>query len=64
MDDKTRSADADRRGFLRLMGAGVVGGTAAVTPIVGAQAAPAKADAAKDGYRETDHVRRYYELAR
>ena len=60
---KDLAAVADRRDFLRLAGAGVVGAGAVV-----AQAAPSTAATqvveVADGYRETDHVRRYYELAR
>jgi hypothetical protein len=53
---------ADRRSFLKLAGAGVVSGGA-----VAAAAAPAAAEEDKGKpslYRETDHVKRYYELAR
>lgn len=57
---------ADRRSFLKLAGAGVVGGSAAaVAAVSGAQPAEAAdADAAKGDYRETEHVKRYYALAR
>jgi hypothetical protein len=52
---------ADRRTFLKLA-SGVVAGPAAL-----ASGKPAEATEAKPThtlYRETDHVRRYYELAR
>ena len=58
---------ADRRGFLKLAGTSVVGGGAAVAAsAVAAVAEPAPAPEAKSDalYRETDHVRRYYELAK
>jgi hypothetical protein len=54
----------DRRGFLKLAGA-----TAAAGGATGL-ASEAKADARQEGkskptlYRETEHIRRYYELAR
>jgi len=55
---------ADRRSFLKLAGAGVVSTGAALVAApaaLEAKVAPA-ADAA--GYHETDHIRRYYELAK
>lgn len=57
-DDK---AITDRRSFLKLAGAGVASGAAAVaaTPATAAEAKPQKGD-----YRETEHVKRYYELNR
>ncbi len=61
--DKAK-AETDRRSFLKLAGAGVVGtGAVAASTIVPAEA---KTDtpADGDGYRETEHVRRYYELAK
>lgn len=58
------NAETDRRSFLKLAGAGVVGtGAVAASSVV-----PAEAEAVKPveghGYRETEHVRRYYELAK
>ena len=68
MDDQIKSAKkmrqvADRRGFLKLAGASAVtGGTGAVaaTPATAATEAGSKTAL----YRETEHVKRYYELAR
>lgn len=55
---------ADRRNFLKLAGLGtVVGGAALVTGKSPVEAADAAADS-KTGYRETDHVKTTYELAR
>jgi len=53
----------DRRSFLKLAGLGTVAGGAAL--VAGDKTADA-AEAAKPqtGYRETDHVKTYYELAR
>lgn len=63
-NDKT-SAGTDRRGFLKLAGAGVAGSGAAIaSAVVPAEAASKPADTNGGGYRETDHVRRYYELAK
>ena len=61
-DDTKTGAVADRRSFLKLAGAGVVGAGAAV-----AVTAPAAAEAKPEtssGYRESEHVKRYYALAR
>ena len=55
----------DRRGFLKLLGAGVAGGGAALG--TGAAAAASDDDVAGrkgSGYRETKHVRTYYDLAK
>jgi hypothetical protein len=55
----------ERRQFLKLAGLGAAAGAAAT--VAGAEpAAAAVADGkpAKQGYRETAHVRTYYELAR
>ena len=53
----------DRRSFLKLAGLGAAGTAAALT---GAPAGAAASGAAgpSDGYSETDHVRKFYELAR
>jgi hypothetical protein len=62
--DKTRQQEADRRGFLKMVGiGGVVGSVAAATGVAPSEAAEAKPENGS-GYRETEHVRRYYELAR
>ena len=53
----------DRRSFLKLAGLGTVGTVAAAASTVTATAGeltPAKTD----GYRETEHVKRVYDLAR
>ncbi|MEO1693923.1 MAG: twin-arginine translocation pathway signal protein [Pseudomonadota bacterium] len=62
MNDKQA---ADRRGFLKLAGASVVGTGAAVVAGGAAQAAQPVAETEQAGdYRATDHVKRYYDLAR
>ena len=56
--------DTDRRGFLKLAGLGTVaGGVALVAGEGTAQAATAKTSKGS-GYRETDHVKTFYETAR
>ena len=59
----SEKVETDRRGFLKLAGLGTVAGGAAIASSV----APAEADQAVDktsGYRETDHVRTFYESTR
>ena len=59
------NAETDRRSFLKLAGAGVVGtGAVAATAVVPAQAETQTPATDGHGYRETEHVRRYYELAK
>ncbi|MGD9786011.1 MAG: twin-arginine translocation signal domain-containing protein [Hyphomicrobiaceae bacterium] len=63
--DEKKSPASDRRSFLKLAGAGVV--TTGAALVASSEATKAEAAAPADaagGYRETDHVRRYYELAR
>ncbi|MGD9669641.1 MAG: formate dehydrogenase [Hyphomicrobiaceae bacterium] len=60
-----KAVKADRRSFLKLAGAGVVGSGAALAATVTPAAAAGEPSAADSGtYRETDHVKRYYELAK
>jgi hypothetical protein len=62
---KSESARVDRRNFLKQ--AGVVIGTAGTAAAAGSAEALAKTDDAPEqaaGYRETEHVRTYYKLAR
>jgi len=56
--------ETDRRGFLKLAGLGTVAGGAAIAS--GATSAGAKeAELANaSGYRETDHVKTFYDSAR
>lgn len=61
--------DGARRGFFRLVaGAGVAAGTGALilrgTPQQAEAAAKSPAASTGAGYRETDHIRKYYETAR
>lgn len=52
-----------RRQFLKLAGIGAASGAAAVTLAKG-EAEASEADRDRAGYRETDHVRAYYDAAR
>jgi hypothetical protein len=71
MKHGSKSADKGRREFL-VKGIAAVGGAAtlvaagtsgaAETPKAGAK--PAAATPRAKGYRETEHIRRYYDLAR
>jgi anaerobic selenocysteine-containing dehydrogenase len=63
MKQSKKEAVADRRSFLKLAGAGAAAGGAA---LIGAEK-KAQAGETKPTtglYRETEHIRRYYELAR
>jgi len=61
--DKETAARLDRRNFLK--GAGLAIGAAGAAAVPGTEAA-AKSDTSQEhaGYRETEHVRTYYDLAR
>ena len=61
-DNKKAREGTDRRDFLKLAGLGSVAGGAAL--VAGKDAAAADVDTSGRGYRETDHVRKYYELAK
>jgi len=56
------STTTDRRDFLRLAGLGTVAGGAALVSGGAADAAEARPDGA--GYRDTAHIRAYYDTAR
>ncbi|MEM1397549.1 MAG: formate dehydrogenase [Pseudomonadota bacterium] len=61
---KENETKADRRSFLKLIGASAVGG-GAVVAASGAAVAGVKDEPAPGGdYRDSEHVRRYYGLAR
>jgi hypothetical protein len=66
--DPTPHANLKRRRFLLALGAGSAAGAAAATQALATPVAPtAAADAAataKQGYRETQHVRDYYASTR
>ena len=60
---QVEDAVADRRSFLKLAGASAAAGGAALLPAA-AIAADATPTESTSLYRETEHVRRYYELTR
>ena len=64
MTQKCDNAIADRRGFLKLAGAGAVTGGAVLVGGKGAAEASTTADGTGRLYKETDHIKTYYELAR
>ena len=64
MTKEQKDGTAKRREFLKLAGLGTLSGAAAAA--FGSPAAEAKTEPAgrTTGYRETEHVRKAYELAR
>ncbi len=61
---KKQTASMGRRDFFRKAG---LGAGAAGAAVVGVSASSVKAEASEtktSGYRETDHVKKYYELAK
>lgn len=64
MSDQNEKTTADRRSFLKLAGIGTLTGGAAMA--IGGAPAQAAADLPKDktSYRESEHVKTYYDLAR
>lgn len=53
-----------RRQFLKLGLGSAAGAAAAAAPVGGASAAEAEEAAASADYRETDHVKTFYKMAR
>lgn len=66
MSEENESQKNTRREFLK--GAGLATGAAGVAAVVlsskPAQAKVSQAEARQSGYQETEHVKKYYELAR
>lgn len=64
--NETKAAPREgRRGFLRGMGvAGAAAAAAVAVPIDEAQATESRDEARKARYRETDHVKRFYQTNR
>ena len=63
MSEKAEKLKTDRRGFLKFAGLGAVAGgaTLAAGEVASAETA---VHPENSGYRETDHVRTFYDLAR
>ena len=59
-----KAGQTERRGFLKLFGMGAAAGSAGLVASVAPTPAQAAAPAVERGYRETEHVRKVYELAR
>lgn len=64
MTEKCDRATANRRSFLKLAGVGAVAGGAAL--VTGKSEAEARTTADEPGrlYKENDHIKTYYDLAR
>ncbi len=63
MSDKKEIRSTSRRDLLRM--AGLAAGVAGAAAAAGTAKAAAPVEREKDGgYRESEHVRKYYELAR
>ena len=63
VDRSEKKRVEDRRDFLKLASLGTLAGGAALATGSAAQAAVAEEDTGS-GYRETEHVRKFYELAK
>jgi hypothetical protein len=65
MAEKSKAAATGRREFLKLASLGtVVGGASLLLQDAAAQASEAKTDERSAGYRETPHVKAFYESTR
>ena len=64
MKEKCDRANADRRSFLKLAGIGAVTGGAALVSGKGVAEASTTADDTGRLYKQSDHVKTYYRLAR
>lgn len=64
MTEERETKAAKRRDFLKLAGGSAAGGVAAVAAAGVAPAEAASGGTERSGYRESEHVRKVYELAR
>ncbi|MFQ5466903.1 MAG: formate dehydrogenase [Kiloniellaceae bacterium] len=64
MSKKKTTTSVDRRDFFRKVGFGVGAAALGATATRTQAAAPGEASAKRAGYRETEHVKKYYDLAR
>jgi DMSO/TMAO reductase YedYZ molybdopterin-dependent catalytic subunit len=63
MAEKKSGIRSDRRDFLRLAGLGATAGAVAAATGAGSETAEAAEAKTGAGYRETAHVKQYYNLA-
>jgi hypothetical protein len=61
---KKQAASLDRRDFFRKVGLGAGVAAAGLTATAAQAAVPEQAPAKGSGYQETEHVKKFYELAR
>ncbi len=64
MDDRDDAKILKRRGFFKMVGLGAVAGAATLANAPREAEAGATADASASGYRETELVKKYYDLAK
>ena len=66
MNAEKKKAGVERRDFLRVMGTGAAGAAAALSLLAAgpAEAVETADQRVKQRYRETDHVKKYYETNR
>ncbi len=64
MDDKKDAKVLERRGFFKAVGLGAVAGAATLSNAPREAAANTAEGASGNGYRETELVKKYYELAK
>lgn len=64
MKAKAEEASTDRRSFLKFAGLGTVAGGAALVTGANAEAQELAEQPAGAGYRETDHIKAYYDSTR
>lgn len=64
MKNTKEARNVARRDLLKLAGLGGVAGAAAIAATGGTAEAAVKTGDKATGYRETEHVRKYYDLAK
>jgi hypothetical protein len=64
MTTRKEKQQVARRDLLKIAGLGGVAGAAAIATSAGKAEAAAEMDVKSSGYRETAHVRTYYDLAK
>jgi len=64
MDDRKDAKIMERRGFFKMVGLGAVAGAATLANAPREAAAEVAKDASGSGYRETELVKKFYELSK